>query len=787
MTNNLLDELNQAQQRAVLQLDGPMMVIAGAGSGKTRVLTYKIAYMLTQNVDAFKIMALTFTNKAATEMKERVSDLVGNSARDVWMGTFHSIFARLLRTDGHLLGYPHNYTIYDRDDSNNLIKKIVKDFALDPKTYPHNVVLNRISAAKSELISAKDYAASPAIIELDKSARKPEIYRIYREYQSRLFRAAAMDFDDIIFNFYLLITNFPEILDKYQRKFEYFLIDEFQDTNKAQYNIIKMLVRPNNNLCVVGDDAQSIYAFRGANIENILGFKTDYPDYKLFKLEQNYRSTSHIVAASNSVIAKNLHQIKKNIWTSNNEGELVDLIHAVSDSEEASKVASAIFEKKMNQHCHNRDFAILYRTNAQSRTFEEALRKINIPYTIYGGLSFYQRKEIMDLRAYFRVVINHSDEEALSRIINFPPRGIGMTTIGKIQNFAMSANITTWEAMSKQENLNEMGLSSNTAKKIDEFVTMIENFSLKLHKENAFKLAQDIIHKTGIIRTYKEDITPEGVARIQNIEELINAIRDYSETNVAIAASENAGVVDENAIVTLDMYMNDTALATDADRKSTDGDDKVQLMTIHAAKGLEFDNVFVVGLEENLFPSTQSIYSREDLEEERRLLYVACTRAKNTLTLTYASNRYRWGELASTEPSRFLNDFDKQYLNIKGNYGSKYNRNKPLLYGFSNTYHDQTPNRQHGDKIQTNTKNNGQPASYYTTSNDIASKYELQQVDNYDTLKVGNRVFHPKFYCGTIVKLDGFGPNRKAEVTFDGIGKKMLLLRFAKLQLILKE
>ncbi|MDR2084081.1 MAG: UvrD-helicase domain-containing protein [Bacteroidales bacterium] len=766
---NLFSDLNSSQKQAVEQQDGPVMVIAGAGSGKTRVLTYRIAHLLQHGVDAFNIMALTFTNKAAREMKERVSTLVGSEAQNVWMGTFHAIFARLLRADGHLLGYPHNFTIYDTDDSKSVLKKIIKDLELDPKTYPPNLVLSRISAAKSRLISSKEYNELPELSEHDRSVGKPEIGKLYTLYQQSLFRSSAMDFDDIIFNFYILITNFSEVLAKYQKRFKYVLIDEFQDTNTAQYQIVKQIAAPDNNICVVGDDAQSIYAFRGANIGNILGFEADYPHLKTFKLEQNYRSTSHIVEASNSVIAKNKHQIHKNLWTDNEDGELVRLFQAVSDGEEASKVASFIFEKKMNQQLKNSEFAILYRTNAQSRSFEEALRRMNIPYIIYGGLSFYQRKEIKDLLAYFRLAVNHNDEEALARIINYPARGIGQTTFEKIQNLAAEHGTSTWQVLHNTDGLRTLKISINTINRIDEFVTMITNFGHKVSKTDAHSLAKEISVKSGIIRNITEDSTPEGVARLQNIEELINAIGDFTEKRNAMTAVENLGEINPEELITLDMFMQDVALLTDKDTQDDDDNNKVQLMTIHAAKGLEFSHVFVVGMEENLFPGAQSIYSREDLEEERRLLYVACTRAQKSLTLSYAENRYRWGSLMSSEPSRFLKDFDYSHFHTPERSANKFGV-LSNIHGFD----EEKPVFRPSNTV--NTKNL-KPID----NNKIVTPSNQPPLD-YNTIQINDRVIHSKFGEGVVISLEGNGPNKKAKVNFKHFGEKLLLLHFAKLQ-----
>ena len=773
---DILEGLNDAQRQAVVCTDGPMMVIAGAGSGKTRVLTYRIARLIELGIDPFNILALTFTNKASREMNARIENLIGSEAKNVWMGTFHAIFSKLLRADGHLLGYPSNYTVYPTDDSKNAIKTIVNELELDPKIYTTNIVAARISAAKSNLISAAEYNDSPELIEYDASGNRPEMGRIYTAYQKKLFRSLAMDFDDIIFNFHILISNFPEILEKYRRRFLYILIDEFQDTNKAQYSIVKQLTYPRNNICVVGDDAQSIYAFRGANIGNILGFQEDFPNLKIFKLEQNYRSTKHIVEASNSIISKNKDQIKKDLWTDNDDGELLRLFQASTDGEEASKVASAIFEKKMNTHAKNADFAILYRTNAQSRAMEEALRRLNIPYVIYSGTSFYQRKEIKDLLAYFRLTINRSDEEALMRIINYPTRGIGQTSLKKIQNTAVEQNISTWDMLIKPQELRNIGISSSTIAKIDAFTAMIINFGNKAKNSDAHTIAKEIAAVSGLIKLAKEDTSPESVARLENIEELINAIGDFTERRNQMIAIENMGELNQDEVVTLEMFMQDVALLTDQDTSKDKEEDRVQMMTIHAAKGLEFPHVFLVGLEENIFPSAQSLFSRADLEEERRLLYVACTRAEKSLTISYAENRYKWGMLQQSEPSRFLKDFDYEHFSQPERSGDRFRRlSTPSIHGFD-AFDTEKP---YSRKPATQTPQRTEPASASThphspvptnaTPTDIA------------LIKVNDHVYHAKFGRGVILRIEGTGPNKKALVKFEEIGEKLLLLQFAKL------
>lgn len=783
-------ELNESQYKAVIEKEGPLMVIAGAGSGKTRVLTYKVAYLLKNNVDPFNILALTFTNKAAREMRERVEKLVGGSdAKSVWMGTFHSVFARLLRKDGYLLGYNANYSIYDTEDSKKLIKSIVKNFKLDTKLYDSKNILNRISAAKSNLISAKEYIETPEFMELDKTYQRPEIGRIYQEYQLQLFRSNAMDFDDILFNFYVLINNYPEVLHKYQKQFKYILIDEFQDTNKAQYLIVKLLALPENNLCVVGDDAQSIYAFRGANIANILGFTKDYPNHKIFKLEQNYRSTNHIVQVSNSIIRKNTKQIKKKLWTTNNDGEKIKIIKALSDSEEATKVVGSIFERKMNDHLNNKDFAILYRTNAQSRVLEDQLRRMNIDYQIYGGLSFYQRKEIKDVLAYFRVIINHNDDEALNRIINYPTRGIGATTMMRVHNKAAEKKINVWDVLNNFELLREANLNSGIIKRIGDFVSMIEYFTNKLKVTPANNLAREIVNKTGLIKQLNDSNSPDEIARIENIEELINAISDSCEKKEMLIAVENEGILDDE-IFTLDMYMQDVALLTDRDTEDNKPKDCVQLMTIHSAKGLEFKNVYVVGLEENLFPSPLSIFSREDLEEERRLFYVACTRAEERLTISYAENRYQWGIMQSTEPSRFLRDIDYNYVEEAPNIRSK-RFTAGSIHGFNinNSNYSRSSNKRSNtmDNFTRNSKSNVLNISDNNTKKNLKRVSSLSNTPNNNNsiaIEVNDIVEHNKFGKGKVIALEGVGVNKKAHIIFDDIGKKVLLLQYAKLKVI---
>jgi DNA helicase-2/ATP-dependent DNA helicase PcrA len=754
---DLLQQLNEPQQQAVQSIKGPVMVIAGAGSGKTRALTYRIAYMLQQGIDAFSILALTFTNKAAREMKERVIQLVGDQeGRNVWMGTFHAIFARILRVEGHHLGYPSNFTIYDTDDTKQLMRNILKDMNLDPKVYKPSFVLHRISNAKSNLFSAQDYLDNPDIRIADQQAGKPLIGEIFKAYSSRLKRANAMDFDDLLFNTNVLLRDFPEVLYKYQHRFKYILVDEYQDTNHAQYLIIKRIAALNENICVVGDDAQSIYAFRGANIQNILNFKSDYPDHQLIRLEQNYRSTKTIVAAANKVIENNKDQIKKLVWTDKENGELISLLRATSDNEEGVLVANAIFGHKMAEQLSNKDFVILYRTNAQSRSIEEALRKQGIAYRIYGGLSFYARKEVKDLLSYFRLVINPQDEEALLRVINYPARGIGKTTIERLLVAANVHQISIWDLINEQSLLPH-DINRGALSKINDFVAMIKSFQALHETKSAFELAKHINSSVGLVAALKEDDSPEGISRIENIEELLNAIMEFSDKQVDEATGEQVGIK-------LADFMQDIALLTDADKKDPDDDDYVSMMTIHAAKGLEFPYVFVVGIEENLFPSVQSLGTRAELEEERRLFYVAITRAEKKLTLSYAESRYRWGNLSLCEPSRFLEEIDESLIDRPRKTGMRKKTSLDTMAGFSKMQPEATQRADH-------------------SPNKSHANDDFEASDPGD-LQNGMQVIHQKFGKGKIVNLEGNGPNKKATVQFAAYGQKQLLLKFARLKIV---
>ena len=766
MPVNYLSELNPSQYEAVVRTEGPSLIIAGAGSGKTRVLTYRIAHLLKQGVRPSTILALTFTNKAAREMKERISAVVGeNTARFLWMGTFHSIFSRILRTEHEILGYPSNFTIYDSDDSRSLIRSIIKDFDLDDKTYKPNVVAGRISMAKNNLLTPVVYANSPEIRLVDKNMRMSAIAEIYKEYAKRLFLSGAMDFDDLLLKTNILFRDYPEILNKYLDKFDYILVDEYQDTNYAQYLIIKKLASKNNNICVVGDDAQSIYSFRGARIENILNFKSDYPDHKTFKLEQNYRSSQTIVNAANSIIAKNKRQIPKNVFSEKEEGKPIKVLSALTDNEEGFLVVQEIAETQLRDHYKNADYAILYRTNAQSRIFEEALRKRNIAYKIYGGLSFYQRKEIKDLLAYFRLTTNPADNEALKRIINFPARGIGDTTLDKLETAANSAETSVWNIISNLEENNVPAFNKGTITKLLSFYNLVQRFQKAAQENDAFSAAKIIANETGLLKEFYNDKSPEGVSRYENTQELLNAIQEFSLN--ALETGEPGK---------LENYLADVALLTDQDNDKEEDRDKVTLMTIHSAKGLEFKNVFVVGLEENLFPSLRQDQKQSDdsLEEERRLFYVALTRAKENAWLSYASQRYRYGNLDFCNPSRFLSEIDEKYIVVPG---SSFKTNLQKDRDLDETsFHFNRPIKK---SLLTNQTNQFLRRS--VPENQQNSSFES---DAPEKILQGMTVLHQRFGEGKVIRVEGKMPDAKATVFFPAHGQKQLLLKFAKLKII---
>jgi len=761
-----LNELNSAQKQAVEVTDGPILILAGAGSGKTRTLTYKIAYLISKGVDPFNILSLTFTNKAAKEMKERVELLLGSSeARNVWMGTFHAIFARILRMEAEKLGYPKNFTIYDNDDSKRLIKNIVKDFKLCDKIYKASTVLNRISSCKSNLLTASDYANNKEFIDNDKMLQRPEMARIFLTYTEKCFRASAMDFDDLLLNMNILLRDFPDVLNKYQRVFRYILVDEYQDTNYAQYLIVKKLAANNENLSVVGDDAQSIYGFRGANIENILNLKKDYPDLKMFKLEQNYRSTETIVEAANSVIYKNKNQFFKKIWTDNPKGDLIKVVVSASDNEEAKKIAYKIAALQQSESSSYKDFAVLYRTNAQSRSLEEALRRSDIPYRVYGGISFYQRKEVKDLIAYFRLVINNNDDEALLRIINYPARGIGKTTLDKIIVEADNQKVSLWQIIKDLKKYNT-GANAGAVNKIEAFVSMIQSMSVFNNTKNAFEMAQLIAKESGLLRELYEDKSPEGVARFEYLEELINGIKAFTE---------NDEFNTESGIKTLGDYVQSVALLTDADKENKNPD-VVSLMTIHAAKGLEFPFVFIAGVEENLFPSMMSLSSRTELEEERRLFYVAVTRAMKKLFIHYAESRYKWGNINFCEASRFIDEIDPKFLDYEDETPAKeQTMSKTEFFSKTKTY----PPKEKANKTFTKSS---VPSNFKKV---VKPSYNssMQSVGN-SSFEVGMSVLHDRFGKGKLISLEGSDGNEKAIVLFDSEGQKQLLLKYAKLKII---
>jgi len=750
-----LDHLNPPQREGVENLEGPTMIIAGAGSGKTRVLTYRIAHLIrSKQVDPFSILALTFTNKAAKEMRGRIEKVVGTDARNLWMGTFHSVFARILRSESDKLGYPSNFTIYDTDDSKSLIRNIVREMGLDDKVYKVNIVYNRISGAKNNLISWQNYMGNSVYISEDEQAQKPKMGAVYREYVQRCFRAGAMDFDDLLYNTNILFRDHIDVLNKYQQRFRYVMIDEFQDTNISQYLITKRLASVHQNICVVGDDAQSIYAFRGANIQNILNFEKDYPDLHVIKLEQNYRSTQNIVDAANSVIIKNAAQLKKNVWTENDEGDKVHLIKATSDNEEGRLVASSIFEDRSNKQLENSDFAILYRTNSQSRSMEEALRKMNIPYRIFGGLSFYQRREIKDLLAYLRFVINQNDEQSFRRIINLPKRGLGNTSVDKIMVAAFENERTLWEVLLNIRNF----LPGRAANAVENFVTLIKTFKIRLQKADAFETASFIAKQSGLLKELYDDKTIEGLNRYENVQELLNAIKEFVDSS-------------ENEDKSLESFIADVALLTDVDNQDPNDTNYVNMMTIHSAKGLEFKQVYIVGMEEDLFPSQMMLNSRADLEEERRLFYVALTRAMQKVTLTYALSRYRFGRLKSCEPSRFIEEIAPEFVKVD----RKFNSEEPigsLNNGSSNSLYARNlvAQRKPQTKVPPGRK-------LHTPSADFTPS------DTKD-LEIGNKIEHPKFGYGKVVKMDVDGANRKATIEFELFGEKTLLLTFAKLKIM---
>ena len=770
-----INSLNEAQKEPTLHKDGPLIVIAGAGSGKTRVLTYRIAYLMSQGIDSFSILALTFTNKAAREMKGRIAELVGDGeAKNLWMGTFHSVFARILRSEADKLGYPSNFTIYDTQDSERLISSIIKEMGLEKDIYKTKQVRSRISAFKNSLITVRAYYNDGDLQESDAMARRPKMGEIYKEYVDRCFKAGAMDFDDLLLRTNELLNRFPEVLAKYQDRFRYILVDEYQDTNHSQYLIVRALSDKFQNICVVGDDAQSIYAFRGANINNILNFQKDYDNVAMYRLEQNYRSTQNIVNAANSIINHNKTKLDKKVWTANDTGNKIKVQRCPTDADEGRHVAGSIYDFNLTEQRKFNDFAILYRTNAQSRAMEDALRKRNIPYKIFGGLSFYQRKEIKDTLAYLRVIINPKDEESLKRIINYPARGIGQTTIDKLVVGAKEHGLSLFQTAEKSGSLG-IGINSGTVNKLEQFVTLIKSFQIFNETANAFEIADEVTKKTYIVSDLKKDGTPEGVSKIENIEELLNGIKDFTEGQQELADASGA----------LTEFLEDVALATDFDSENKDENtDRVSLMTIHLAKGLEYPYVYVVGMEEDLFPSPMNLDSRGGLEEERRLFYVALTRAEERAFLSYAQSRYRWGKLNSAEPSRFIEEIDEQYLDYqipKSDYEFK-----PLvntsIFGSADVPKKQIKKPKSWEGKPNTVPNPTQLKKLRkiqsTSQNDSDSKEHV--ID----LAVGTKVEHQRFGKGIVTLIEGAGNDKKATIKFNGTGDKKLLLRFAKLKII---
>jgi DNA helicase-2/ATP-dependent DNA helicase PcrA len=770
---NYLQELNDAQRAPVVHKDGPLMVIAGAGSGKTRVLTYRIAHLMSQDIDAFNILALTFTNKAAREMKERIAKIVGESeAKNIWMGTFHSVFARILRSEADKLVYPRDFTIYDSADSLQVIKQVIKDLKLDTDIYKPKQVQSRISKFKNNLITVKAYFQNPELMEADNYAKRPAMGDVYRRYVDKCFKAGAMDFDDLLLRTNELLARFPEVLAKYQKRFQYILVDEYQDTNHSQYLIVKALSNRHHNLCVVGDDAQSIYSFRGANIQNIFNFRRDYPEAEVYKLEQNYRSTKTIVGAANSLIEKNKERLPKVVWTANDEGEKIRVMRTYTDTDEGRFVASDIFEHQMRLQLQPQDFAILYRTNSQSRAMEDALRKKGIPFRIYGGLSFYQRKEIKDVLAYLRLVVNPKDDEAFRRVVNFPARGIGNTTMDKLFIAADQYKVSLFDIV---DNINKIDLNVNngTKRKLADFALKIKSFQALAKEKDAFELTDHIIKNTGLLQEYRKDVTPEGLSRVENIQELMNAIQDFIDSQKE----------EPDADISLTSYLQDVALYTDLD-KDDDNPNKVTLMTVHMAKGLEFPYIYIVGMEEDLFPSGMSVNTRAELEEERRLFYVALTRAEKKATITFAESRYRWGKLNYTEPSRFISEIDDKFLEF--NYKPGDLSGNPFLdadiFDDHTTSHKKSPSKPKNKKVvKKEPKKNPNPMPKNLKK---ITDLGAGSGDSNIQIKIGDIVEHARFGKGTVIQLEGQGSNKKATIKFDKDGDKKLLLKFAKLKIL---
>ena len=766
--SDYLDHLNSSQRAAVEQTRGPLMVLAGAGSGKTRVLTYRIAHLINQGVDPFHILALTFTNKAAKEMKNRIEKIVGLDAKNIWMGTFHSVFAKILRVESEKIGYPYNFTIYDTDDSKSLLRRLIKEMNLDTDIYKVNVVQSRISSFKNNLITVKAYQNNEELKTQDDAAHRSQMGVLYDKYVKECFKSGAMDFDDLLLKTNELLFRHPKVLHKYQHRFHYVLVDEYQDTNHSQYLIVKALASLNENICVVGDDAQSIYSFRGANIRNILNFKSDYSDVKIVKLEQNYRSTQYIVNAANSIISNNKDQLDKKVWTSNDLGDKIKVFRAMTDRDEAQTVAFDIQQIKYDTQSINNDFVVLYRTNAQSRSMEEALRKSGIPYRIYGGLSFYQRKEVKDMMAYFRLSVNGRDEEALRRVINYPRRGIGNSSIDRMTIASKEQEKSLWHII---ENIlvEPFGLNSGSCNKVDNFSVLIKTFQLMQKEKNAYEVATHIAKHSGILRECQLDKTPEGISRYENLQELLNGIKDFVD-------QEN-DKPEEQRNTSLSYYIEEIALLTDADSNLDDNADHVSLMTIHQSKGLEYPYVYIVGLEENLFPSQMSMSSRADLEEERRLFYVALTRAQKKATLSYALIRYRWGNTIDCEPSRFIEEIDEKYLDTES-----IKVRSPHKTDNSNVKQETRYSFKIKKKVaQLNQKKEPPfiPVNFKKVKPN--SPLSIKEDNNYSK---GLKVQHDRFGVGVIFKVEGNGANKKISINFTDVGEKTLLVKFAKLVIL---
>ncbi|MDD4645362.1 MAG: UvrD-helicase domain-containing protein [Bacteroidales bacterium] len=764
--DNILKDLSPIQQDAVRQTDGPVLVIAGAGSGKTRVLTYKIAWLLEQGVQSRNILALTFTNKAAREMKDRIERLMKPEiTRSLWMGTFHSLFSRILRRESQAIGYKQTFTIYDTDDTKSLIKSILHDMRLDDDIYPVGEVLRRISSAKNQLITPESYKANSEWMAVDESSRRQEMCNIYIMYANRCRNAGAMDFDDLLLNTYLLFQKNPDILRRYQDQFQYILVDEYQDTNYSQYSIVNMLAKARRNLCVVGDDSQSIYSFRGARIENILNFRNDYPEYKLFKLEQNYRSTQTIVEAANSLILKNQTRIPKTIWSAKETGDLVEVVQSLTDQEEGFFISNRILDTHLREQADFKDFVVLYRTHSQSRIIEEACRKQNIPYKIYGSISFYQRKEIKDILAYFRLILNHSDDESLKRVINYPARGIGKTTVDRLGEAAMQGECSIWTVLGDPAG-HVPQFNRGTCEKLQQFRHLIEEFSALTDTVDAYDMAMQVVRTTGILEEYRFDRTPEGLSKFENIEQLINGIKEFVDQEYAEE--------EEVYLRSMDLFMQDVSLMTDQDNEKPEDRNKVSLMTIHSAKGLEFEYVFIAGVEEELFPSQFSSGSAREIEEERRLFYVAITRAMKRVIITLAKTRYRWGNLVDCRPSRFLREIDPKYLKTAG----------PSRSSISG--------RSMEDELEEETQQTSRPVRppvrriIPVSSKSVGKPVVVENFEPDDpaSIQSGMMVTHPRFGNGKVLQIEGDGTNRMATVFFKDAGNKQLLLKFARLKII---